>query len=131
MSTNRGISQNPLPSNRFHYISNPESDVTLGVKCEIHTRTLTTPSLNPDRVQRLEILTKLHNQGLIDKQIADWFNDLGFTTPHGKRYTPKLIWVTRKKWLERKTRENDTYFVIYPPKFYHVEKTRKNRRTEG
>ena len=125
MSTNRGISRNPLPSSRFHYISKPEKNVTLGFECEIHTRTLTTPYLSPSRISRLEIIEKLNQQGLTDKQISDWFNDLGFVTPQEKRYTPSLVWVTRKKWTDRALRENDTHYVIYPPKFYLVERTKK------
>ena len=73
----------------------------------------------------MEIIEKLNQQGLTDKQISDWFNDLGFVTPQGKRYTQSLVWVTRKKWTDRALREKDTYYVIYPPKFYLVERTKK------
>lgn len=79
----------------------------------------------------MEIIEKLNQQGLTDKQISDWFNDLGFVTPQGKRYTQSLVWVTRKKWTDRALRENDTYYVIYPPKFYLVERTRKFGKGKG
>ncbi len=123
----RSLSQ----SSRFHYISQPEKNVTLGFECEIYTRTLTTPYLSPSRIRRLEIIEKLNQQGLTDKQISDWFNDLGFVTPQGKRYTQSLVWVTRKKWTDRSLRENDTYYVIYPPKFYLVERTRNFGKENG
>ena len=125
MSTNRGISRNPLQSNNLHYTKDIENNVVLGFRCEIHTRTLTIPHLDPKRVQRLELLEKLHNQGLSDKQTSTWFNDLGLKTPQDKPYTPSLVWVTRKKWLLRKIRENDTYSVIYPPQFFKIERIEK------
>ena len=125
MSTNRGISRNPLQSNKLHYTKNIEKSVVLGFRCEIHTRTLTIPYLDPKRVQRLELLEKLHNQGLSDKQISTWFNDLRLKTPQDKPYTSSLVWVTRKKWSLRKIRENDTYSVIYPPQFFKIERIEK------
>ena len=116
---------NPLQSNKLYYTKDIENSVVLGFRCEIYTRTLTIPYLDPQRVQRLELLEKLHNQGLSDKQISTWFNDLELKTPQDKLYTPSLVWVTRKKWLLRKIRENDTYSVIYPPQFFKIERIKK------
>ena len=110
-----------LRSSRFHYIKYPERSVSLGIKCHIYTRTLTIPHLSPERVRRLQMLEEIHNQGVTDKQISALFNQIGLTTPNNKSYSPKLIWVTRKKWNLRKFRENDTTFIIYPPQFFRKE----------
>ena len=67
------------------------------------------------------MLEELHNQGITDKQISALFNQFGLTTPKNKFYSPKLIWVARKKWNLREFRENDTTFIIYPPKFFRIE----------
>ena len=125
MWTSHEISRNRSQSNRFHYTKNPEENITLGFQTEIYTRTLTTPYLDPKRVRRLELLSELHKQGVTDGQMSLWFNDLGILTPQNKQYTPSLIWITRKKWEQRKVRENDTCFVIYPPQFYLIERIRK------
>ena len=118
MKDKESVISNLLPSSRFHYIKYPERDVSLGIKCQIYTRTLTIPHLCPERVRRLQMLEELHDQGVTDKQISALFNQIGLTTPKNKSYSPKLIWVTRKKWNLRKFRENDTTFIIYPPQFF-------------
>ena len=125
MENERRLKFSPLQSNKLHYTKDIEKSVVLGFRCEIHTRTLTIPYLDPKRVQRLELLEKLHNQGLSDKQISTWFNDLRLKTPQDKPYTSSLVWVTRKKWSLRKIRENDTYSVIYPPQFFKIERIEK------
>ena len=99
--------------------------MVLGIQCEIHTRILTTPELSPQRVRRLELLCQLHDQGLSDQNISQWFNMIDLRTPRGKKYTPKNVWVSRKKWISRKQRETDTYFVIDTPNFFKIERTKK------
>ena len=115
----------PLRSSRLHYIKSFESVVRLGLKVELFTRSLTIPELPLNRVRRLKLISSLHLSGLTDLQISNLFNDLGIRTPQGKSYTSSLVWVTRKKWNNRKLRELDTYSVIHPPKFYLVKKERK------
>ena len=115
----------PLQSNEFHYTNDIEKNVVLEVRCEIHTRTLTTPYLDPNRIRRLELLSELHDQGVSDKQISMWFNLIGLPTPQGKPYSPPNVWVTRKKWNLRKVRENDTFFVVYPPQFMKIKRIKK------
>ena len=124
MSTNRGISRNPLRWNRLHYIKYFESVVRLGLKVQVFTRSLTIPELPLHRVRRLKLISSLYLSGLTDLQISNLFNDLGIRTPQGKSYTSSLVWVTRKKWNNRKLREMDSYSIIYPPKFYSVKKVR-------
>lgn len=114
-----------LQSNKLYYTKDIEKSVVLGFRCEIHTRTLTIPYLDPRRVQRLELLEKLHNQGLSNKQISTWFNDIRLKTPRDKPYTPSLVWDTLKTWSLRKIRENDTYSIIYPPQFFKIERIEK------
>ena len=125
MLINLAIWRNQSPSNSFHYVKDPEKELTLGIRCEVHTRRLTIPHLSPERVRRLELLEQLHAQGVTDQQISDWFNDIGLTTPQGKKYTYENVWVTRKKWALRQIRERDTYLVIYPPQFYQKHRIRR------
>ena len=90
----------------------------MGIRCEIYTRRLTIPHLSPEKVRRLELLRQLHEQGVTDQQISDWFNNIGLTTPKGKKYTYENVSATRKKWALRQMREGDTYLVIHPPQFH-------------
>ena len=115
-----------LPSNKLHYIKNLKRDVSLGIRCEVHTSALTIPYLSPDRVRRLELLSELYDQGLSDKQISQLFNRIELTTPQNKTYTPSLVWITRKKWRVRQLRWVDTRYVIYCPQFYLKQRRRKS-----
>lgn len=115
----------PLRWSSLHYTLNSGASVALRVKCEIFTRALTIPYLDPKRVRRLELLTELHNQGVSDRQISNLFNFVDLRTPQGKPYSPNNIWMTREKWNLRKIRENDTYFVIYPPCFLRIKRNEK------
>jgi hypothetical protein len=117
----------PIRWNSFHYIKCPEEELTLGIRCEVYTRRLTIPQLSPNTVRRLKLLEQLFAQGMTDKQISDLFNNIGLTTPHGKTYTYKNVWVTRKKWALRQVRERDTYLIIYPPKFYRRYRIRRDK----
>lgn len=114
-----------LQSSRFRYIKSLENVVRLGLKVELFTRSLTIPELPFNRVKRLKLISSFHRSGLTDQQISDLFNNLGIRTPKGKFYTSSLVWVTRKKWNNRKLRELDTYSIIHPPKFYLVKKKRR------
>ena len=95
---------NPPQSNKLHYTKDIENSGVLGFRCEIHTRTLTIPHLDPQRVQRLELLEKLHNQGLSDKQISTWFNDLRTENSPTRKSVddPKHEWVTKRPSLINK-----------------------------
>ena len=107
-----------LRSSEFHYIKNFESNVTLGLKVDVYTKSLSIPELSEDRLKRLKLISDLSDEGLTNRQISDLFNSLGIQTPRGESYTPKNIWVTLLKWRKREHRWFDTYSITHPPKFY-------------
>jgi len=67
--------------------------------------------LNRKKVKRLELLKRLSDKGMTNKEISDHLNSLGIKTPKGKSYYPNLIWSTLKKYKKRLDREN-TYKII-------------------
>ena len=76
-------------------------------KVEITTKSLSLVNLNETRTKRLEWLFSLRQNGYSNKEISDYLNDRGIRSPNGKVYSPKLIWVTLKKYQNRFERLND------------------------
>ena len=76
-------------------------------KVEITTKSLSLVNLNETRTKRLEWLFSLRENGYSNKEISDYLNDRGIRSPNGKVYSPKLIWVTLKKYQNRFKRLND------------------------
>jgi hypothetical protein len=62
-------------------------------------------TLSDPKVSRLELLTNLHSQGMTDLQISNYLNDREMYTPSGKKYYPELVYGTRKKYKNRKIRQ--------------------------
>ena len=85
----------------------------------IRTRLLSLPELSADRLERLHLIDDLHQKGLTNRDIADYLNERGMRSPRGGSYSPKLVWVTLKRFLLRKERMKDTTYTvdrIYPGK---------------
>jgi len=103
---------------RFRYINYSIDDLLLGVDVTVITRTLTLDELSEKYTSRLDLILKLSNQGLSNKEISDYLNTNGIRPPRTKEYTSKLIWVTLKKIRQREERTNDTKVVFGKPSFY-------------
>jgi len=89
-----------------------EFDVTLV------TRILSLNFLSESRTNRLELIEKLHNEGLTDKQISEYLNERGIKTPRNKEYYPELVYGTRRKMLLRNQRKSDKSWVLENIKIY-------------
>ena len=118
MSTNRGISRNPLLWSKVRRIKDLQNDMVLSVKITAFTRTLTLPPLNPDRERRLRLMEQLYDQGITTRQISDWFNDIDLPTPRGTEWSSNLVYMTVLKWKKRQERIRDKHLVSNPPRLY-------------
>jgi hypothetical protein len=59
----------------------------------------------PDgRLERLQLIDSLYRKGWKSVEIANHLNDQGILTPSGKKYYPKLVWVTQNKFKHRAIR---------------------------
>ena len=81
--------------------------LVVGFIIEITTKSLSLVNLNETRTERLEWLLSLRENGYSNKEISDYLNDRSVLSPSGKAYSPKLIWVTLKKYQDRLKRSND------------------------
>ena len=69
----------------------------------IETQKLGIFRLSNRRLLRLELMTKLHNQGLSSREICDYFNEKNIKTVQTNNpYTPKLIWITLQKKCKKR-----------------------------
>ena len=97
---------------RFYWIKSDPSKFFLCIDITVRTRTLTTVDLSPERLERLHLISDLHDQGLNSREIADHLNDRGIRSPRGGTYSSKLVWVTLKKFKNRRERMKDTNWTI-------------------
>jgi len=49
---------------------------------------------------------------MTDKEISEYLNKQSIKTPQNLNYYPELVFVTRKKYKNRKIREKDSSWVI-------------------
>jgi DNA-binding transcriptional MerR regulator len=75
--------------------------LVVGFEIEITTKSLSLVNLNETRTERLEWLFSLRENGYSNKEISDYLNNRGIRSPNGKVYSPKLIWITLKKYQNR------------------------------
>ena len=101
----------PLQWNEFPITTQLES-VALSFKAELRTRQLSLNILPEGREERHELIHSLYESGLNDRQIADQLNHLGIQTPKGLNYYPELVFVTRRKFGNRKMRSADARVVV-------------------
>lgn len=76
------------------------------------TRSLSLNCLTDERTYRLELIERLHDEGLSDSQISEYLNSQNISTPRGGRYYQELVWVTRNKYRKRKSRMGEKSWVI-------------------
>ena len=66
-----------------------------------------------DRLKRLELIYNLHIKGLSNKEISKYLNNKNLKTfRKNDIYTPKLIWMTLKKYKIRLLRNKDNIIQI-------------------
>ncbi|MDA9894943.1 hypothetical protein N9D98_02750 [Amylibacter sp.] len=68
---------------------------------EISTQSLSVFNISDKTQNRLEWLLSLRNNGFSNKEMSDYINAHGILSPKVKKYSPKLIWVTLKKYENR------------------------------
>ena len=65
------------------------------------------------RLKRLELIYSLHKKGLSNKDISEYLNNKNLRTLKTNNiYTPKLIWMTLKKYKIRLLRNKDNIIQI-------------------
>ena len=101
-----------LQWNKFR---NTYSDYKLFVKFNvtINTDKLSVFRIQNERLKRLELIYNLHIKGLSNKEISEYLNNKNFKTFRTNNiYTPKLIWMTLKKYKIRLLRNKDNIIQI-------------------
>ena len=77
----------------------------------IETKQLSVKKLNPKRNSKLKLIKSLSDMGWDTKRISDFLNDNKIKTFSGLRWTPKLVYMNRQKYLKRLKRLGD-YKII-------------------
>ena len=79
----------------------------------IETNKLGVFHIRNERLKRLELIYSLHKNGLSNKDISEHLNNKNLKTFRTNDiYTPKLIWMTLKKFKNRLMRNKDTIIQI-------------------
>ena len=78
----------------------------------IRTSVLSLQEIPDYRLKKLHLIHDLYNQGRSNREIADHLNERGIRTPKGGTYSPKLVWVTVKKFMKRQERMTDTHWTV-------------------
>ena len=94
------------------------TDFVLEFDVILVTRILSLNFLSESRTNRLELIEKLHNEGLTDKKISEYLNEKGIKTPRNKEYYPELVFVTRRKMMLRNQRKSDKSWIVENIKIY-------------
>jgi hypothetical protein len=94
------------------------SDVVLAFDVILKTRSLSLNLLPDGRMERHWLIQQLHEDGLLDKEIANFLNLAGITTPSGLPYYSELVYVTRRKLRLRSERVKEKEIKISGLRFY-------------
>jgi hypothetical protein len=79
----------------------------------IQTNKLGIFRIGNERLKRLELIYSLHKKGLSNKDISEYLNNKNLKTFRTNDiYTPKLIWMTLKKYNIRLLRKNENILQI-------------------
>ena len=76
-----------------------------------YTKSLSNVRLSDERLYRLNLIKSLSDMGLTTAEISDTLNIRQIKTPRGLEYTPKIVWVTLKKFNDRLEREKHLEIV--------------------
>ena len=79
----------------------------------IETNRLSAFSIRNEKLKRLELIYDFNKKGLGNKEISEYLNNKNLKTFRTKNiYTPKLIWMTLKKFKIRLLRNKDNITLI-------------------
>ena len=79
----------------------------------IETKRLGVFRIRNERLKRLELIYNLHKNGLSNKEISEYLNNKNLKTFRtNDNYTPKLIWMTLKKYKIKLLRNKDNIIQI-------------------
>ena len=127
MSISPGISPNLSQWNEFRRIYGCYK-LFIQYNTLIETSQTSLIGLDHIRVQRLELIKTLSDEGMSNKEISEFLNSMGIKTPKGKDYYPKLIWVTLKKYRKRLDRysaykvvRSSEELILQPIKFIYYD----------
>ena len=104
-----------LNQRRWNKFRNTYSDYKLFVNFNvtINTNKLSVFRIRNERLKRLEFIYSLYKKGLSNKEISEYLNNKNLKTFRTNNiYTPKLIWMTLKKYKIRLLRNKDNIIQI-------------------
>mgnify|MGYP001313134367 CR=1 FL=1 len=106
------IWQNLLQWNKFR-ITYSDYKLFINFNVLIETNRLGVFRIGNKRLKRLELIYSLHKKGLSNKDISEYLNNKNLRTLRTNNiYTPKLIWMTLKKYKIRLLRNKDNIIQI-------------------
>ena len=111
MWTNRAIWQSLLPWNEFR-MTYGHYKLFIDFKVVIETKRLSIVNISSDRLYRLQLMKSLKDNGFSNSEISEFLNVNGIRPLRtDKPYSPKLVWVTLKKYQNRLDRYNTDTLV--------------------
>ena len=100
---------------RWNKFRNTYSDYKLFVNFNvtINSNKLSVFRIRNERLKRLELIYSLHKKGLSNKKISEYLNNKNLKTFRTNNiYTPKLIWMTVKKYKIKLLRNKEIIIQI-------------------
>ena len=112
MLINHAIWQNQSQWNKFR-ITYSDYKLFINFNVLIETNRLGVFRIRNERLKRLELIYSLYKKGLSNKEISEYLNNKNLKTFRTNNiYTPKLIWMTLKKYKIRLLRNKDNIIQI-------------------
>ena len=109
MLINRVIWRNQLQWNEFR-ITYGNYKLFIDFKVVIETKRLSIVNISSDRLYRLQLMKSLKDNGFSNSEISEFLNVNGIRPLRtDKPYSPKLVWMSLKKYQHRLDRyDTDT-----------------------
>ena len=106
--TNSGVFElrSPLPSSKYYYTKNL-SEYMLGCDIHITTRQLTLVTLNEEWEELLELIWKLHTEGMTNKEISHYLNTKGYKPRRTEKFSGNDVWGILNKYKIRKQKKEE------------------------
>ena len=104
---------NPLLWNEFR-MTYGHYKLFIDFKVVIETKRLSIVNISSDRLYRLQLMKSLKDNGFSNSEISEFLNVNGIRPLRtDKPYSPKLVWVTLKKYQNRLDRyDTDTLIEL-------------------